>query len=136
MSSSTRTLDQERARHALKRIQSLEEKGAAYYGNYRSYVDGLPANIVNSGIGQACATLLSQARGEPADPHRLLYNHVHEWLCRDDDAAPYRKKPDLIAAIIEGSQRDYVRAQAESIEYLSWLKKFARAYLDKKQGND
>jgi hypothetical protein len=34
-----------------------------------------------------------------------------------------------MAAIVQSSQDDYVRAQAEDFAYLDWLKRFSQAYL-------
>lgn len=124
------TLEQARASDALKKIRELKPHPERY-GNYRSYAESLPATIVMNGLGQAAATLLAQAKGKPEDPHRLLYGHLHEWLCRTDADAPYRGRPELMDAIIESNEADYLLAQAEALAWLVWLKKFAKAYLQR-----
>lgn len=129
------TLDQQRAAFALKRIQQLA-KGGQDVGHYVSYVSALPATIVMNGLGQALTTQLAKAKGNPKAPRRMLYNHVAGWLSQqikelwvpDDDL------PKVIDRLMEGNQDVYVRAQGEAMAYLNWLKQFARAYLQEKEG--
>ena len=121
------TLDQRRAADALEKIQALEEAGAGTYGNYKSYVKALPANILMSGLGQAAATVRSRNRAG----YRQLYEHLSGWLCGDDENAPYRNySGGLIQAIVDHDQDHYIRAQAEAMAYLEWLRKFAEAFLE------
>lgn len=128
------SMERERAKHALEVIGGLNPSG-----KYASYVKGLPAAILNNGFGQAMATLLSAANGKSAseDDHRLLFNHMQSWLCRNDPRAPYRSDsvPDansteLMNRITNSEQTAYIQAQAEAMAYLVWLKKFAKAFLD------
>jgi CRISPR-associated protein Cmr5 len=121
---STQTLSQRRARHALGRINERKQTEPKTYGNYVSHSQSLPAAILMNGLGQACATLLAKS-----EDHRLLYDDLQSWLCGDDSSAPFRNRPNLIDAITQGDQTSYLRAQAEALSYLVWLKKFANAYL-------
>lgn len=120
-----RTLGQKRAEHALKYIKENVMKNGIDQGNFISYVSSLPASIVMNGLGQAMAFELSKKDKE----HKLLYNAIFEWLCKSENAI-YKGKEDLIKAVIEGNQEQYIIAQAEALEYLEWLKKFSRAYLE------
>ncbi len=131
-----KTLDQRRAADALKKIRSLEQKGKQAYGKYKSYVKALPANILMSGLGQAVATVRS--RRDRAAGYPELYEHLAGWLCGDDEDAPYRNYPggDLIQAVVEYDQDNYVRAQAEAMAYLEWLRKFAEAFLEDGEGRE
>jgi CRISPR-associated protein Cmr5 len=129
---SGRTLDQRRAADALRNIQSLEGEGKGAYGNYKSYVKALPANILMSGLGQAAATVRSRKRGG----YEQLYEHLERWLCGGDEDAPYRGENDLIGAIVKNDQDRYLRAQAEAIAYLEWLRKFAEAFLEEDERSD
>lgn len=119
---SEQTLAQRRAKHALNSVNELIAQGN--YGNYKSYVSGLPANILMSGLGQAVATL--KAAGKPA--HLNLYEHVSSWLCGGDDDSPY-PQGDLLKHITGHSEDRYLHAQGEAMAYLEWLKKFAVAFL-------
>ena len=123
------SLDQRRARHALDRIKQRQEEDRQ--SDYLSCVKALPASIQQNGLGQALATLVAAARGKRRDPHHLLFEDLQDWLCGDDDDAPYRNAHDLFAAITgnENQQQHYLHAQDEAQAYLNWLKKFAVAYL-------
>ncbi|WP_428264875.1 type III-B CRISPR module-associated protein Cmr5 [Haliangium sp.] len=130
------TLDQARAANALARVRALQRDGD--YGNYRSYVERLPAQIVMNGLGQAVALVKSRCRSKPGggddtDPraYRRLYEDIDTWLRRDHEAAPYRGQDDLLTALTTCDQDTYVRAHAETLAYLDWLKKFACAFLDR-----
>jgi CRISPR-associated protein Cmr5 len=144
MTQVTLTREQQRAQHALQSVNQVQErftnagsnekeqkKARKFRDEYKSYAESLPANIVMNGLGQACAMLLAQAKGKSADQdaHRLLYDHLQDWLRGREYAAVYPKDQDLVISVINHGQREYVRAQIESLAYLNWLKKFAQAYL-------
>lgn len=123
-----RTLDQKRAAHALDRVNALEKQAQTDLNDrYAKYAKGLPAMIIMNGLGQAAATL----RASDAEENRLLYAHLESWLCRNDPAAPYPSTNSLLDAIVKDSRESYLRAQAEALAWLAWLKKFAQAYLEK-----
>lgn len=138
MSKGEQTLEQQRAAAALRKVRELREAGAGRYGNYRSYVERLPAQIVMNGLGQAVATVRARASGDSAEAraYALLHGHMQGWLCRNQPLAPYRGAGDLIEAITTCDQDTYVRAHAEALAYLVWLKKFARAYLERGKDAD
>jgi CRISPR-associated protein Cmr5 len=126
------TLEQKRAKHALDQIKKLKRDKA---GNYVSYVNALPAAILMNGLGQALATELASGKNDD-DPHRLLASHVSEWLLNKEVHTKYAgggSRIDtawLLDQIVAGDQDAYLWAQAEAIAYVTWLKKFANAFLD------
>lgn len=125
---SEQTLGQKRAAHALKAINKLVEQKK--YGHFGSYVQRLPATIVMNGLGQAMAGELAAGRGGKDDDeraHRTLFELVESWL---QESKAYSSESGLMESIVKSSQEDYVRAQAEALAYLDWLKKFSQAYLD------
>ena len=123
------SLAQKRAKHALAAIKTIDNS----YDKYVSYVSGLPATIIMSGLGQALAML--KAGKKPG--HGILFLHMQSWLCNKDNKgwqnSPYKDKNDVLDAIVSKGEAEYIQAQAEAIEYLEWLKKFAVAFL---QGED
>ncbi|MEG6617612.1 type III-B CRISPR module-associated protein Cmr5 [Peptococcaceae bacterium 1198_IL3148] len=137
---SIRTLDQKRAENALEIVNQLLEKAnnnpsqQEWNDKYASYVKGLPATILMNGLGQAAATLLAAADGNKTDAHNVLYSHLQSWLCRNDETAPYLGGKDLLSQITTKDRNSYLRAQAEALSWLTWLKKFAVAYLKKPDG--
>ncbi len=151
VTSGYRNLAQRRAAHALKQIQAmlgeqaqLQKSAKEIYGRYKSYVNGLPANIIRSGLGQALAM---ERAGKKLKGHEKLFEHLLAWLGNGWEHSPYKEMVNgqrndagakaLFAAITSKSEADYIRAQAEVMEYLEWLKKFANAFLeDVKEGEE
>ncbi|MEW6636478.1 MAG: type III-B CRISPR module-associated protein Cmr5 [Actinomycetota bacterium] len=130
-----RTLEQRRAADALQKIEELRRAGRGVYGNYKSYVSSLPAGILTTGLGQAAATLLASAkigrdrRTVDNKAYEMLYEHLSGWLCGGDEESPY-PAGDLLENITTHDQDSYLRAQAEALAHLVWLKKFAEAFLE------
>ena len=128
-----KSLSQKRAKHALNLIQNAQKEGK--YGNYLAYVKALPATIIMSGLGQAMAMEKAGGTksGDVGAGHKKLYAHLEAWLCNSGKegwkTSPYAHKNNILAAITDGSEADYIRAQVEAMEYLEWLKKFAVAFL-------
>lgn len=131
----TQTLEQKRAKHALDKIKSLQGKP----GKYVTYIKALPAAILMNGLGQALATERAAAKNDQA--HRNLATHVSDWLLSDAAGTKYANpdgskasNPDpsltLLTRMVEGNQDAYLWAQAEAMAYVTWLKKFANAFLE------
>lgn len=120
------TRDQHRAQHALGKVREVPNQ---LRSDYQTLVKGFSATIVTNGLGQACAMLLAKAENKDASnsAHRRLYEHLSDWLLKE--AKVYKDAKELIDAVVGHGQSQYVRAQAESLAYLEWLKKFAQAYL-------
>ncbi len=124
-------LDQQRAAHALKMIQSLANDPNGDDGMYVSYVSALPATIVMNGIGQALATELAKDKGKRTS-HRKLFDHLADWLTQPGrplaGTANANEPMSIFDALCE-SQQTYIDAQVEAMAYIHWLKQFARAFL-------
>jgi len=132
-------IEKARAEHAYNTIKDLPED----VKKYTSYVKVLPAAILQNGLGQAMATLLAASKGnlamengEVVSAHRLLFSHIQRWLCRDEPLAPFRTENGadddsdiLMEKITSNNEEFYIRAQTEALAYLTWLKKFASAFL-------
>ncbi|MEX1028027.1 MAG: type III-B CRISPR module-associated protein Cmr5 [Candidatus Paceibacterota bacterium] len=131
------TLEQQRASFALQKIRDLQN-GELDYGHYVSYVSALPATIVTNGLGQALTTLVAKAKGKAQEPHRILFDHIAAWLSQRIDElqlrVPGNDFTQVIDLLMQADQRTYVRAQAEAMAFLNWLKQFSRAYLKEKEG--
>jgi CRISPR-associated protein Cmr5 len=116
------TLQQQRAKQALERVKGLVEKTQG--DKLKSRASELPFMIHTNGLGQAAAFFRSKA---DKDGYDHLYGILSDWLL--DDGRPYAGKPDLMTAIVESDFRTYRAAQAEAMQYMDWVKKFAKAYL-------
>ena len=124
------TLQQKRAAHALGKVQTIENPG-----HYVSYVSALPAQILMNGLGQALAMLLATAgrsKGDSKlDPHYLLCSHVTDWLatCGHIQLGNEIEPVAVMQKLMGSDESVYLQAKAESLAYLEWLKKFARAVI-------
>ncbi len=127
--------EQDKACHALLRLKEVETRTDKFKGHYRSYVDRLGPAILINGLGQALAMELSAAGSnkgkEDEQAHYQLYRSVRDLLCQP--GAAYGGKDDLLDAILSGDQDQYIAAQAETLSWLSWHKKFCQAYLPREE---
>lgn len=136
-----KTLEQKRAMNALECVERVKGDPKVA-GRYRSYVESLPAHILMGGLGQAVATELAAARlGEDRKDdagrraHAQLVQDLEAWL--GQQVYPPRAGEEarstgwLIRAIVEHEQTQYLRAQAEALAWLVWLKKLCQAHLPK-----
>lgn len=145
-----KTPDQRRAAHALAAVRDINlDEQPEHASSYRSHCESLPAAILMNGLGQAMATELANADGEvyttnnSKAAHRRLYDDLQNWLCQaDPDLSPYESgnaDDHLLQQILSHDQDLYLRAQAEAMAYLTWLKKFCQAKLPRsatQQGAD
>ncbi len=119
---SGKTLEQRRAAHALSIVKNVKQDVKQDKQKFNSYVERLPAAIVMNGLGQAMAMELANHFDWA---HKELYDSVGKWL---KECGIFGNE-ELMEEIISGDQNTYVRAQAEALAYLEWLKKFSQAYL-------
>ncbi len=123
MSSSIRTLEQERAKRAWECVQQV--KGEPFAGDYRTIAVKAPSLILTNGLGQTLAFLHSKRE---RDSHRLLYKHLSEWVAQKLGV----QGNDVLQWIAEDATVDqYRRATTEALAFLQWLKRFAEAELPK-----
>lgn len=130
-------LEQRRAEDALSCVRQLNGRSDDFRKLYRAYVDRLGPTIVMNGLGQALATERAAAGAQPKSDrekaHKKLFDNLQNWLCRKDGGV-YPNSDDLLKAITEKDESHYLRAQAESLAWLEWHKKFCRASLPKGEG--
>jgi CRISPR-associated protein Cmr5 len=115
------TLQQKRAAHAWACIEKVENM-KHLQKKYGSLVRGLPALVQSDGLGQTLAFLLAKAGGKEDKEHKVAYDHIADWLKQELDV-----NDDLLKWLLEKNTKDYRRATAETLAYLSWLKRFAEA---------
>ena len=129
-----RTIEQQRAAHALARVAELQAQKTEFKKRYRPYVDRLGPAIVMNGLGQALATERAAAGSKPETDdekaHHELYAGLSAWLCRPDGGI-YPRGNDLLQELMEQGEERYLRAQAEALAWLEWHKKCCRASFPK-----
>ncbi|MFT0213949.1 type III-B CRISPR module-associated protein Cmr5 [Pseudomonas sp. F1_0610] len=119
------TMEQHRAEYALKWLERI--KSDANTKELRSYVNNLPALIRINGLGQAMA--FYRMKGEST--HRLLYQAVSDWLCKDTAGNVFKNQKDILTAITVSDMKSYMAAQNEALALLEWLKKITLALTEK-----
>jgi CRISPR-associated protein Cmr5 len=121
----TKTLEQKRAAFALAKVQAVNGEIA---GEYATLAKRLPSMVIQCGVGQSLAFLLSKEREEC----KIMYSHLEEWLNGPiDEQHPRRiyNSTKLIEGLMHGSRQDYTAAQEEALSLLEWFSKFATAFL-------
>lgn len=117
---------QQRAKFALERIQTLPVKlKPNEQVEFISYASGLPAMIHMNGLGQAMA--FCKLKSKERESYGQLYQLVSDWLVQKDQ--PYHQKTDVLEGITQCDMAHYQLAQAETLVLMSWVKKFAKAFL-------
>lgn len=134
------TIQQKRAKFALERVQKFakqledvkltnddkkRKEEEAKQKEFVSYASGLPAMIHMNGLGQAMA--FCKLKSKERDSYGQLYQLVSDWLCQQNQ--PYQGKSDVLTGITQEDSAHYQLAQAEALVLMSWVKKFAKAFL-------
>lgn len=121
------TIQQQRAKFALERIQKLPQvlKDKKTKDEFISYASGLPAMIHMNGLGQAMA--FCKLKSKERESYAQLYELVSDWLCETNQ--PYQGQTDVLTGITQLDMAHYQLAQAESLVLMSWVKKFSKAFL-------
>ena len=125
-----RSMDQERAEFALKKIQAiLGGADQSHKAEVRRYLNNLPALIRMNGLGQALAFFRMKGEGTA---HEAINRMVGAWLCdASSKGRIFSESTDALSAITQSDMAHYMAAQNEALALLQWLKKFAVALLPK-----
>jgi CRISPR-associated protein Cmr5 len=117
------TLQQERAKHALGKVQSWVALNDG--AKLKARTSELPFMVHANGLGQAAAFFKSKKN---KDGYDVVLLALQSWLAEPN--RPFAGKTDLMQAIVDTDLSTYRLAQAEAMAYMDWVKKFASAYLD------
>ena len=133
LQSPQRTLEQKRAKQAWQFISAIKEENKhleekkRYTEEYNSLVRGASADIQLNGLGQTLAFWCAKGKNE----HTHLFEHVSAWVMAQNGIT---NAPNLLEWIVnQAATNDYRRATAETLAFLSWLKRFSEAEFDKKK---
>lgn len=128
------TLAQERSLFALKEL----DKRIPEREKFAKLVLGLPAMILQNGLGQTLAFLLSKGTDKNGkidgnDRHIVAFHIMVGWL---NKRGPLRSSEpgDAVKALSGVSQQEYLYAQDEAMKVLEWVKRYANAGLFTSQG--
>lgn len=121
------TIEQQRAKFALESIKKLQKLEPKNQKEFISYASGLPAMIHMNGLGQAMAFCKLKGKDKDHVAYNELYQIVSKWICQQGQ--PYQDKTDILEGITQCDMVHYQLAQAETIVFMGWVKKFAKAFL-------
>lgn len=116
-----RTMEQRRAEHALRKVAEFGEISSEFMGHLSS----LPYLIHANGLGQAVA-FFQMKRAEDASYAKII-DALSDWLRSEGNPYHGAAGNDILAQIAAADMTAYMAAQAEAMQYLTWLKKLAKA---------
>jgi CRISPR-associated protein Cmr5 len=125
-------LEHERAKEAWRTIDfvNTELDDIGFKKEYRSIVLKFPTLIITNGLGQSIAFLKAKGKNDNSKPEEKLYRDIEGWL---DRCFQWNVKGELIEKIITLPSDKFRLVTAETLSYLSWLKRFADAVLPKEE---
>ncbi len=120
---SNKSLDQERAEFAWKRVVS---KGSNYREKYKNLAKSFPAMIMGNGLMQSMAFL----EAKNGDEHMALFTDIILWfalkgLISQDSAR--QGFSGVMGVLSSCSAERYRRATEEALEILKWIRQMADA---------
>ncbi len=119
-----RTLEQERAKFAYEKIESV--KGKSFEEDYARYVKSAPALILANGLGNTLAFYKSKMKKDKRDAYSELYYHIEEWLKKQGYCD---ENKDVLEWITNTNSLLVFQATQEVLALLNWMTKFAKAEL-------
>ncbi len=138
----SQTIQQRRAKFAMDRINDLlalegnEQFTQEQQKNFNSYASSLPAMIHTNGLGQAlafCRTKGSNRGLAESEAKKRSYNALHgmvsDWICKESRIYAGYENQEVLKAITGEDMQHYQLAQTETLMLMSWVKKFAKAFL-------
>jgi CRISPR-associated protein Cmr5 len=116
------TLQQQRAAHALQGVKNLVPLREG--DKLKARASELPFMIHANGLGQAAAFFCSK---KEKDGYDKVYHLLESWMTRS--GGPLAGHGSMMETITSADLHAYRVAQAEAMQYMDWVKKFASAYL-------
>ena len=128
-------IEHERAKEAWACIEYVNEKieDQNFKKEYRSIVMKLPTLIITNGLGQTLAFLKSKGKGNDDKPEEKIYQDIDGWLSKNNNIK-WNTKGELIERVTSLPGDRYRQVTAETLAFLSWMKRFADAVLPKEGG--
>lgn len=122
-------IEHERAKEAWSCVDYVNSKKQdKFKKEYRSVVMKSPPMIITNGLGQTLAFLKSKGKNDDNKPEEKLYRDIEGWL---DKRIHWTAKGELIEKVISLPNDKFRYAAAETLSFLSWMKRFADAVLPK-----
>ncbi len=127
-----RTISQERAEYALKKVLELN-KNNSLRKDFKTFSAGIPSMILQNGFGQILAFLLAKGtdkdlKQKKNDKNVEMLKIIREWLVKKGFAKGANEE-EFIRSINDMTQQEYLAAQEETLKLLEWVKRYANSFL-------
>lgn len=120
-------IEHERAKEAWACVDYVNsEESDKFKKEYRSIVMKSPTMIITNGLGQTLAFLKSKGKNDESKPEEKLCKDIERWL---DKRVQWTAEGGLMERVISLPNDKFRYATAETLSFLSWMKRFADAVL-------
>lgn len=135
-----RTKEQKRSEYALKKIGVF---GTEVSKDDASFLVSMPTMILTNGIGQTLAFLLSKKPTKSSkidsDKHMRAFRMIKDWLTDNKEGLGQLRgfkgnEKQFLESISRLDQKEYLKVQQETLSFLSWVKRYARAFQATEKG--
>jgi CRISPR-associated protein Cmr5 len=121
------TTAQDRSKFALEKLKKIK----CDRKEFAKLVAGLPAMILQNGLGHALTFLLSKStdkdlRPRRDDKHHAAFDIVTSWL-KEKKLIRDEGRNGAVTELSSIDQHNYLYAQEESLRILEWVKRYANA---------
>jgi CRISPR-associated protein Cmr5 len=113
------TIAQKRSAFALEKLKTIPK---ADQEKFKKLSAGLPAMILQNGLGQTLAFLLAKGKGE----HVAAFDMISAWL-KNQKVITDCQHSNAMAELSTISQDRYLHGQEEVLKILEWIKRYANA---------
>ncbi|SFM73748.1 type III-B CRISPR module-associated protein Cmr5 [Thermodesulforhabdus norvegica] len=133
-----KTVSQERAGFAYDKAAKAVKKVDAR--DFSSFVAGLPAMILQNGLGHTLCFLLAKAADQNNgkykrdEKHYLAFEAVAGWLSERKMLRFDSSKPtDLINEICRKNSSELMAMQEEALRFLEWFKVMSKMFVEERE---
>jgi len=131
--------NQKRAAYALKKVKAYLDslKSEKEKKEFKSFVAGLPAMILQNGFGLTMAFLLSKQKNAETTKQKEAFNQIKEWVVKHSEITKHYftdingKNEDeyFLSNLNKLDQFQYRTIQQEALNLLEWIKRYAAAFV-------
>lgn len=127
-----RTKGQERAKFAHEKVkQALKTLGSGSAKEFASFVAGLPAMILQNGLGHTLCFLLAKDQSKRNTKHWFAFEAITSWLEKDRLISSNPTSPtEAIKELTEKEALEYMVIQEEALRFLEWFKVMSKMFVE------
>lgn len=129
-----RTKGQERAAFAYDKVkQALETLGSGSAKEFASFIAGLPAMILQNGLGHTLCFLLAKDQSKQNTKYWFAFKAITGWLEKDRLISSNPTSPTkAIKELTEKEALEYMVIQEEALRFLEWFKVMSKMFVEEK----